>query len=123
RPDVVGGDARGRDRDVHLLRHAAGVRDMEAISHLRLRAAAVHEPEGLDDRAADDGGGERSARHALQRADDVARPGNAGPTAFRADSRTEIGFVYKRAIFGALNARLYTNVEHRVISRSNKSPR
>ena len=32
RPDVVGGDARGRDRHLHLLRHAARGGDVEAVS-------------------------------------------------------------------------------------------
>ncbi len=61
RPDVVGGDARGSHRHVHLRGDSTGCSVMETHTHLRLRPAGVHESSRLGRCAADDGGGKRRA--------------------------------------------------------------
>ena len=109
---MVGGDARGGDRDLHLLRHAAGLGDLEAVSHLRLRTARVHEPQGLCDRPANNGGRERSAGRAAGRTEDLANPGHAGPSSLRTGVRAKkLGgapkarLLYKRGAIDASVAR------------------
>src|SRR5205807_8306515 len=87
RSDVVGGDARWRDRDLHHLRYAARLGDLEAVPDLRLRTARVHERQGLGDRAADDGSRKRPARVAPSRNDYESGPRDAALTRLRPGAR------------------------------------
>src|SRR5437879_4677517 len=63
---------------------------MEGLPHLRLRPAGVHECEGLRDRAADDGGGQRPARDEAARADDITHSRDAARARLRTGARTRL---------------------------------